>query len=416
MLLKIHSRGAGCGNGPVDYLLGKNRDRDLATVLRGNPDQTIELIDSLDFKRKYTSGVLSFEETDITDEKKQQIMDSLEHNLLAGLEANQYEILWVEHRDKDRLELNFVIPNVELKTGKRLQPYYDKADRKRCISWQEIQNYEHGLSDPNHPEKRRTFNYGRNLPSDKKEAIEHINNGLINLISSGEISDRNDILNSLKDNGFTITRTTKKSISITLPGEARATRLNGAFYEQNFRAGTGIRDEIEENIRRYCEEREQRVRKARETYHDTHKSKSEYHRDRYQPKRIEISKAINREYQQLRKGIKNGTAKDWNRSDLGAGDRHIDPDFSAVIAAPIQNNQLVGRVKKYDRHTEAVSINNQEIGTEFRTTTGAISAAIGQLTESIKRYAESATRALRIRRIELAERREEYQPSGLKLR
>ncbi|MBW6098867.1 relaxase/mobilization nuclease domain-containing protein [Escherichia coli] len=37
----------------------------------------------------------------------------------------------MEHRDKGRLELNFVIPNMELQTGKRLQPYYDRADRPR---------------------------------------------------------------------------------------------------------------------------------------------------------------------------------------------------------------------------------------------------------------------------------------------
>ncbi|MGK3325838.1 hypothetical protein ACSLPB_29600, partial [Escherichia coli] len=42
---------------------------------------------------------------------------------LPGLEKNQYSILWVEHQDKGRLELNFVIPNMELQTGKRLQPY-----------------------------------------------------------------------------------------------------------------------------------------------------------------------------------------------------------------------------------------------------------------------------------------------------
>ena len=37
---------------------------------------------------------------------------------MPGLEKNQYSILWVEHQDKGRLELNFVIPNMELQTGK----------------------------------------------------------------------------------------------------------------------------------------------------------------------------------------------------------------------------------------------------------------------------------------------------------
>ncbi|WP_176212137.1 relaxase/mobilization nuclease domain-containing protein, partial [Klebsiella pneumoniae] len=54
-------------------------------------------------------------------------MDSFERTLLPGLDKDQYSILWVQHLDKDRLELNFVVANVELQSGKRLQPYYDKA-------------------------------------------------------------------------------------------------------------------------------------------------------------------------------------------------------------------------------------------------------------------------------------------------
>lgn len=34
MIVKIHSRGAGSGSGPVDYLLGKDRQRSDARVLR----------------------------------------------------------------------------------------------------------------------------------------------------------------------------------------------------------------------------------------------------------------------------------------------------------------------------------------------------------------------------------------------
>ncbi|MBW6086045.1 relaxase/mobilization nuclease domain-containing protein [Escherichia coli] len=64
-------------------------------------------------------------------EDVKKVMASFERVLMPGLEKNQYSILWVEHRDKGRLELNFVIPNMELQTGKRLQPYYDRADRPR---------------------------------------------------------------------------------------------------------------------------------------------------------------------------------------------------------------------------------------------------------------------------------------------
>ena len=47
MIVKFHARGAGRGSGPVDYLLGKDREREGATLDRGDPDQVQELIDSL---------------------------------------------------------------------------------------------------------------------------------------------------------------------------------------------------------------------------------------------------------------------------------------------------------------------------------------------------------------------------------
>ncbi|MFS1178769.1 relaxase/mobilization nuclease domain-containing protein, partial [Enterococcus lactis] len=76
-----------------------------------------------------------------------KVMASFERVLMPGLEKNQYSILWVEHQDKGRLELNFVIPNMELQTGKRLQPYYDRADRPRIDAWQTLVNHHYGLHD-----------------------------------------------------------------------------------------------------------------------------------------------------------------------------------------------------------------------------------------------------------------------------
>ncbi|WP_420062545.1 hypothetical protein [Klebsiella pneumoniae] len=37
MIVKFHPRGRGGGAGPVDYLLGKDRQRDGAIVLQGKP-------------------------------------------------------------------------------------------------------------------------------------------------------------------------------------------------------------------------------------------------------------------------------------------------------------------------------------------------------------------------------------------
>ncbi|EMV2385888.1 relaxase/mobilization nuclease domain-containing protein, partial [Escherichia coli] len=151
MIVEFFDRGSGGGSGPVDYLLGKDRDREKAQVLSGDPDETVALIDSSHYTKKYTSGALSFEEQQISDEKKRAVMASFEDCLFPGMDKNQYNVLWVEHTDKGRLELNFVIPNIELTTGKRLQPYYHAADFKRIDAWRTIQNIEHGFSDPEDP-------------------------------------------------------------------------------------------------------------------------------------------------------------------------------------------------------------------------------------------------------------------------
>ena len=111
MIVKFHPRGRGGGAGPVDYLLGKDRQREGATVLQGKPEEVRELIDASPYVKKYTSGVLSFAEADLPPGQREKLMASFERVLMPGLDKDQYSILWVEHEDKGRLELNFLIPN-----------------------------------------------------------------------------------------------------------------------------------------------------------------------------------------------------------------------------------------------------------------------------------------------------------------
>ena len=47
MIVKFHARGKGGGSGPVDYLLGRERNREGARVLRGAPEEVRELIDAV---------------------------------------------------------------------------------------------------------------------------------------------------------------------------------------------------------------------------------------------------------------------------------------------------------------------------------------------------------------------------------
>lgn len=243
----------------VDYLL--NKPDFTARILQGDPRLSETIADSLDFTNTYTAGCLSFEEPDLPDHAKRDIMQRFERSMFAGLEPEQYNISWVQHTDKGRLELNFVIPNVELTSGKRLQPYYDKADRPLTENFKQVINHEYGLSDPNDPTKKQNMITKQELPSGKKEALQAITDGLTALATAGQINDRQDVINALERAGFEIARITPKNISIKTEGQNL--RLKGAFYEQDFRFSKELSADISERAREYKRDSAERYQTAR---------------------------------------------------------------------------------------------------------------------------------------------------------
>lgn len=266
MIVKMHARGKGGGSGPVEYLLGKEHDRAGATLDRGDPELIEALINSSPYEKKYTSGVLSFAEADLDRATKDKIMSSFEKALLPGLEKNQYSCLWVEHKDKARLELNFVVPNIELQTGKRLQPYYHQADKPRINAWKVVINSSLNLHDPDHPKNKRELVTPRDLPPQKQAVCEAITDGLLNLMDTGKVKNRQDIKAVLEAQGFYIARETKKSISIADPEGGRNIRLKGQIYEQDFRFSEKFRGDIEAASERYESEIKGRIQQARSVY------------------------------------------------------------------------------------------------------------------------------------------------------
>lgn len=286
MLVKFFNRGTGGSAGVMNYMLGRKRDRAGATLLRGNVKQTADLIDSLTFRKKYTSGCLSFEETEIKPELKASIMDGFEHAIFAGLDRDQYDVTWIEHTDKNgRIELNFVIPNVELLTGRRLQPYYDPADRTRINAWQNLVNAHFNLADPHDPARRKALSNASDLPKSKQEAAQAITNGLTALIGQGIVKDRQNVIQALTEAGFNVTRETRQSISVTLPGEAKPLRLSGGIYERDFKTSGAVSEELTAAYEAYSRDRTQRADAAREIYKETYRAKQNYNRGRYERSR-----------------------------------------------------------------------------------------------------------------------------------
>jgi len=103
----------------INYLLNENERvaQGQAKVLQGNPDVTLNIIKNIKNKWKFSSGVMSFEEL-LDDKTKKEIIEEFKKTFFAGLEDDQYNLLIVEHSDKGRTELHFLIPRIELRTGK----------------------------------------------------------------------------------------------------------------------------------------------------------------------------------------------------------------------------------------------------------------------------------------------------------
>ena len=275
MIIEFFRRGTGLSSGPIDYFLGKNRDRLGAKLLSGNLEEVAELIDSSPYTKKYTAGCLSFYEDDLKDFIKEEIISSFENALFPCLDSNQYRIIWIEHKDKTndetgkkRLELNFLIPNVELTTGKRLQPFFAKADLNRINDFKTKINYDFDLFDPDDPINRRSIKVSKYLPRDKKDFIEALNVEVALAVTEGLVHDRDTLKKWLTEIGLEITRITKNQISVRNPNNpsGKPIPLKGEFYEQNFR---------------YSEQSTEFKRAASERYRSTAKIRSDEAYARY---------------------------------------------------------------------------------------------------------------------------------------
>jgi len=170
MLIKFFARGIGRGESPVNYainLLDSKKQLRIPPpeILFGEPKQTIDLINCLDFKYKYRSGVVSFAPEDSPKICQQEaLIDNFNKLAFAGLAADRYDILWVRHSHTSggRIELHFITPRVELSSQKSLNiapPGWESYFNPICARW----NYTQGWARPSDPKRSRS----RSEPKEK---------------------------------------------------------------------------------------------------------------------------------------------------------------------------------------------------------------------------------------------------------
>lgn len=259
MVVKFFGNTKGGSGASVDYLLNERQEAKTARTLQGDPQLTKELIRSIERKQKVCVGCLSFEEANIPEADKYKLMDEFEKTLLPDMQG-RYNILWVEHTDKGRLELNFVIPRVDLETGKGLSPYYHASDAKGMRLFQQVHNLENGWSDPKDPSKERTLQ-GASKMLNLQRDYEQLDTLLHNLVKEGAIQNRTQLIETLEASKINVTRKGQDSISVKLPESLKARKLKGGIYAEQFRSLADIKtisDRAEERVREYGERDTQR--------------------------------------------------------------------------------------------------------------------------------------------------------------
>ncbi len=251
MLVKFWgtNQGGGDGDGSVNYLLNERVEQGTARVLKGDANLTKSLLLSLTQKHKACVGCLSFEESNIYESLKYELMESFENALLTESMQNRYNILWVEHTDKGRLELNFVIPKIELGRQKVFNPYYHKVDLKRIDTWQNVVNLKYTFTNPKDLEKQQISNY-HNTKTPQGKAIfknyKELDNYLYNAVTQGLLNSRAEIIELLQASNYEITRQGKYYISVKLPNQQKAKRLKGIIYDERFTEQRLIEQELRE--------------------------------------------------------------------------------------------------------------------------------------------------------------------------
>lgn len=229
----------------LSYLLRKDKieEQQYIKVLSTTTEQDIlsfnEYIKPKNFAHPYTAGVLSFEEKDIDEDLKNKIMSDFEEMIFSEIDAdNRPPCLWVQHKDKGRLELNYLTFNA-LADKRAYKTYYHYSDKKLFNAFCEVVNYENNISSvidvKNHHERDKLVNKLNNkIPQHKKKIINELQEEVMAKIITNEINNRNELIEYLeKEKNIIINRRSDNYISIKFSEEDKPVRLKGDIYEQS---------------------------------------------------------------------------------------------------------------------------------------------------------------------------------------
>ncbi|MCW3583696.1 relaxase/mobilization nuclease domain-containing protein [Burkholderia cenocepacia] len=247
--------------GAVDYVLsGKNHKGDdrpnKPEVLKGDEFLTRHAGElSTKFTNQRTSGVIAFAKGEKpTREEMLKIIDRYEQTFLGNM-RDRVAPLYVLHEEKDGKHIHVIIPNIDLQTGKAYNPFQPGDTTKDLIkAFSSLENFNHNWKqikeDPLKPSHTKTEHkasahkndseFFRNLFNNAKDK-RTFEKACLDLVKSGEVKNRDELISFLKDNGYTFSRIGKDYLSIE-----NSNGKNFRLKDGIFSSGADYKEQVKE--------------------------------------------------------------------------------------------------------------------------------------------------------------------------
>ncbi|MBR7905819.1 relaxase/mobilization nuclease domain-containing protein [Burkholderia cenocepacia] len=242
---------SGSTRGAVDYVLSdKNHKGETRThkpiVIKGDEFLTRQAGElSSKFSNETTSGVIAFAKGENpTHEEMLKIIERYEQTFLGNMK-DRVAPLYVLHEEKNGAHIHVIIPNIDLATGKAYNPFPPGQMTKDLIkSFSSLENHNHNWEQV----KEDTLKSKKSKPQQKSNSHKNdsdffralfkhstdkrtFEKSCLDLVKSGEVKNRDELISFLKDNGYTFSRIGKDYLSIENPSGKNFRLKDGIFSD-----------------------------------------------------------------------------------------------------------------------------------------------------------------------------------------
>lgn len=218
-------------------------------ILWGDANDCEAAIHAVRGRNRYEAGCLCFQEPDISESTKQEIISDHITVCYPGIERFRLPLLYVEHRDKGRLEIHYWHPYLDLSTGKKTKGFVTyRGDIHFRKLWVKCVNDHYGFEDPDDPKHWRLVSRPRNFADSLETnsrykplaAYEHERASLLDLMErqarGNLVRCRSDIVESLQRDGWKVSKSDGRSLTVTTERlGSKSIKLEGRMFTKDWK-------------------------------------------------------------------------------------------------------------------------------------------------------------------------------------